>query len=383
MPGHRHERRRLAERHGRGRLLDPRPDLASYRLEVAGVRWIVTDEPFGQPDRPHLRADRRRRATRLGAGHELRRSAADVEQRERTVGDIELVRPAEERQRRLLVAVDDLRFGAGRRAHDRDERIPVRRVANGGRRSDADPTGVQGARPRAVSPEHRRRPRERRRIEESGRVHALTELRDEHVARELGGEVARRGPFLDDQQPAGVRPLIDRGDPGTLPGMHRLDPLGDPSPDHIVTAGEVVRVVRVQALDPAARAADPAPGLRRRQHRAPVSGRLGVRRVDGRAEAGIVVVPAVQLGDRAGGLQPGDGLRRGRAGEPRRRRERIAVRVERRVADHQRVAAGAPRDHGERGGGLASELPADGDQIDLAELGRHAPYLRLCSVARR
>ena len=173
-------------------------------------------------------------------------------------------------------------------------------------------TGAQGARPRAVSREHRCRPRERRRIEESGRVDALAELRDEHVAGELGGQVARRGRFLDDQQPAGVRPLIDRGDPRALSRMHRLDPLGDPSPDDVVAAGEVVRVVGVQALDPAARAADPTPGLRRRQHRAAVSGRFGVRRVDRRAEAGIVVVPAVQLGDRAGGLQPGDGFRRGR-----------------------------------------------------------------------
>ena len=329
--------------------------------------------PFGQPDRPHLRADRPLRVARFPADDELRRAATDVEQRERTVGAIEPVGPAEERQGRLLVAVDDLRFGAGRRAHDRDERIPVRRVADGGRRPDADPTGTQGTRPRGVSPEHRFRPRERRRIEESGRVDALTELRDEHVARELGGELLRRRRLLDDEQPAGVRPLIDRGDPRALSRMDRLDPFGDPSPDEVVAAGEVVRVVRVQALDPAAGAAHPAPGLRRRQHRAPVAGRLGVRRVDGRAEAGIVVVPTVQLGDRAGGLQPGDGLRRGRAREPRRRRERIAVRVVRRVADHQRVAAGAPRDHGERGGGLASELPADGDQIDLAELGRHAP----------
>ena len=75
---------------------------------------------------------------------------------------------------------------------------------------------------------------------------------------------------------------------------------GDPRADGVVTAGQVVRVVGVQALQPAARAADAAPRARPRAGSAARSSpRRPVRRARRSARnAAIGVVPLVQPGDR-------------------------------------------------------------------------------------
>ena len=62
--------------------------------------------------------------------------------------------------------------------------------------------------------------------------------------------------------------------------MHRLDPLGHPRADRVVAAGEVVRVVRVQALDADARPADAAPRGRARLALAALVRVLAVRPFD-------------------------------------------------------------------------------------------------------
>src|SRR5439155_2197150 len=145
--------------------------------------------------------------------------------------------------------------------------------------------------------------------------------------------------------------------------VHRLDLLGDPLAHDIGATPEAVRVMGVQTLDPAARAADATPGPRLGQVAGPIFSRLLVRCVDRRPERLVVVRAFVEPRDPAVGFQPGDGLDRVGTGEPVRGGERRALGIEGRVPDHERMSAGAAGCDRERDGGLAAELLGDGCEI--------------------
>ena len=111
---------------------------------------------------------------------------------------------------------------------------------------------------------------ERLGIERARPIDALTEARDDHVAGELGRFAAGRRRRLHHEQPDRVGSLVDRGH-ATRPlvgvdGLRRAPrPTGRPGR----AARQMERVVRVQALHPAACAADPSVLDRRRGGRAP------------------------------------------------------------------------------------------------------------------
>ena len=161
-------------------------------------------------------------------------------------------------------------------------------------------------------------------------------------------------------------------------------------------AGEMVRVVRVQALHTRARA-----GRRRRTTRAPpASSRVVRARTPGarpraprrrRSSDPGTLVELRRSRRRASSAR--DRTDRLRTREPVHRRERGAVSVERRVADHERMPGGAARDDGERRRGIATELFANGHEVGRAQLVGLGSWtrsgscgtvghLRLCSTAR-
>ena len=335
---------------------------------------------FGQADGPHLRADRMRRTARHAPDHELRGAATDVDQQERAVVGRQAAGAAEEGEPCLLLAGDHLGVGPGVTSYHRGEHVAVRGVPHGARRRDPDPLDPERTCPTAVPREHRLGASERRGIQKTRRVDALAELRDDHVLREL----ARRtlDATRDHEQPARVRALVDHGDPITrgLLRMDRLHALGHPCADDVVAAREVVRVVRVQALQAPAGAADPAPFARPGQEPLAFLGGLGVRAFDVGAERRIGLEPFVQPRDRPVGLDPRDGLDRLGAREPEGAGERVAVRVTRLVADHQRMPGPASRDHVEGGRRLAAQLGAHLLEVGGAQLGRHvAPATCACA----
>ncbi len=164
--------------------------------------------------------------------------------------------------------------------------------------------------------------------------------------------------------------------------MDRFDALRGPGADGVIAPGQPVGVVGVQALDPRAGPSDAAPPLRAVQLPAPLGRVRSVRRFERGVERLVVMHAFVQLTDRAARLHARHGPHGVRAREPVARGERVAVDVERAVADHERVTAGASRDDGERRRGLATELRANGGQIARAELVHGVGQRRLCSVAR-
>ena len=293
------------------------------------------------------------RAAGFGPHDELGRTAADVLDQERALGRIEPVRAAEEGQPGLLLTGDDLRGAAAVPAHGLDERLAVLGVAHGARGAHADALGPERARTATERGEHLHGAGQSLRVQATGAVHVLAQPRDHHVARELG----RRRARFDHEEPDRVRALVDRGHASrSLLGMDRLDLCGGPGPNGILATRQVVGVVRVQALHARARARHPAPAARRLEVGGAVGGVGAMGGLHGPIERLVRMDPVVHAGDRTVGLHPGDGLHRGGAGEPVRGRERIAVGVDRRVADHERVSAGASRHHRERGRGLAPQL---------------------------
>src|SRR6266700_2090940 len=83
-------------------------------------------------------------------------------------------------------------------------------------------------------------------------------------------------------------------------------------------------------------------------------------------ELGVRLVPLVQPPDPPLGLDPRDGPHRVWTRQPVHGREGAPLGVQRVIPDDQRVrpaAGGAPGDHAERGGGPASQLLADGDEV--------------------
>ena len=148
--------------------------------------------------------------------------------------------------------------------HRIDEARAVRGIPHRARRGDPDPIGAEGPSAAAELREDLDRAGKRLRIEPPGRIHARAEAGDRHVAGKLSGSsrIVLVRAWLGDEQPDRVGPLIDRGDaPAGSVWVDRLDLGGGPRPDGIDATGEVVRVVRVQALDTRARSGDPAGDL--------------------------------------------------------------------------------------------------------------------------
>ena len=174
-----------------------------------------------------------------------------------------------------------------------------------------------------------------------GAVDVLSEADDDHVAGELGQRAVGPAPH---QQADRVGAQVDRGQPlGGAFVVHRAglgQALGDPEADRVGAAGQVVGVVRVQALHAARGAADPAVALGPREQAAAFA-RVGlVRALEHRAEVGVGLGVGVQPPDPAVGLQGRDGLDVVRAGQPVEGREGVPVRVAREVPDDQRMARG-------------------------------------------
>ena len=253
-------------------------------VEVGGGGRIGAHVAFRQADGPHLRAGRVVGSAGLRADHELGGAPADVDQQERRLGDGQAERPPEEREPGLLLARDHLRLHPGVAQHHRDEHVPVGRIADGAGGGDPDPRRAERPGATAVAGEDRLGAHQGAGVQLAGRVHALPQLRDDHV---LGALVDRAvGPSLHDEQPARMGALVDHRDAfaGRLLGVDRLDALGHPCPDHVVPTREMVRVVGVQAFQAAPRPADPTPVARPRQQPLPLLGRLGMGTLDRGAE---------------------------------------------------------------------------------------------------
>ena len=342
----------------------------------------MRDHTFGQPDRAHLGADPLLGSPGLAPDDELRRPAADIQQQERGRR-----RPTARRCRRGTTGGPPPRPSMTRgsvstwRPDRRHVQVAVRRVAHGAGRGDANGPHPQRPRPTHVSGEDAFVACDGLGVERTRGVDALAKLRDHHVARQL--EERTVGRPLDHEQPARVGPLVDHRDP--LPdrvlGVDRFHPLGDPGTDDVVAPGEMVRVVRVQTLDPATRAADASPGARRGKHPRALLGGLGVCSLDRRPEVGVVCEPFVQPADRTVGFEARDRLHRVGAGEPERGREGFPADVERVVADHQGMPDRAPHDHLEPGGGLTPELVPHDLDVGRAVLARHRDPAT-CACAR-
>ncbi len=310
-----------------------------------------------------------------------RRPAADVEHevRRRRERGVQPLGGAEERQRRLALAGEHLELGP-RVLPDRGRvPLPVRGVPHRAGRGDADPLGVEGPRPPAVPGEDLDRAPQRLWVQPAPLIHPVPEPRDDHVARELAETARRIG--LGHEEPDRVRALVDGRDPtGTLL-VDRLHALGDPGADRVRAAGQMVGVVGVEALDADPGPADAAerPGLRG------IARPLGRVRVvgggEGPREPLVPLRPRVQRGDGALGLQARDGPHRLRARQPEQRGEGPTFGVERPVADDERMARRATRDHGERDGRLAPELLANDLEIAPPELAHDGEAT--CACARR
>jgi hypothetical protein len=177
------------------------------------------------------------------------------------------------------------------------EDLAVRRVAHRARGAHADPLDAERARPATEGGEHVDRACERHVVEAAGGVDALPEPRDPHVSGELR-RLAGVGARFEDEEPAGVRPLIDRRDPTGSISVHRQHSFGDPRADGIVAAGELVGEMRVEAFEPTARAADASPCRRVGEIAGAISRIPLVRRVDRRCERRVGVIALVQAGDR-------------------------------------------------------------------------------------
>ena len=258
--------------------------------------------------------------------------------------------------------------------------LAVRGIAHRARRAHADALGVERSRATAIRREHVHRALQGVRGDPAGLVHTASEARDDHVARELVEAATAVG--LGDEEPDRVRALVDRGDTARSLVMDRLDLDGHPCPDRVLTAREMVRVVRVEALHAGARPADAAPRASLGQRRGALGRIRLVCRHEGASEPLVDLGPVVQAADRALRLDARDRLHGGRTGQPEQGRERMPTRAHRVVPDHERMALGAACDDRERCGGIASELLADEGEIAAAELAHGGRYLRLCSTER-
>ena len=323
------------------------------------------------------------------AEHELGRPAADIDQEEGPVGGI-----AARASRRGTRARPPPR----RRSPRGRSRLSRGPASTNSSRFDASRTALVAAPTRIRSAPSARARRQYR--ASTVAVRAIAPGSSRPVAstpcpssvitmslRELAADVVL-GARLHHEQPARMRALVDRRDPSARSAarVDRLHPLGHPRPTTSSPPGEMVRVVRVQALDAPPRAADASPRARRRGASARARRRRSAcARSTASRNSAIVVEPFVQLGDRTLGLERGTTAFTASGhvsqnvvgnGSPRRR------------AARSRITSGCPVGQRattvEGGRGLATELVAHGLEVGRTELARHGTrYLRLCSVARR
>ncbi|GBC87824.1 hypothetical protein HRbin12_01842 [bacterium HR12] len=367
--------------HGEGApdLVEHDLDRRRHRLQLGRARRVAGHEPLGEPDAPEPRRDGGEGLA--VAEHELRRAPADVQHEVRRwrQGGVQPRGRAEERQGRLPLTGEDLELRPRVLADRGRVPLPVRCVAHRARRRHADPLRVEGPGPTAVPGEHLDRPPQRLGVEPPGLVDPVPEPGDDHVAGELAE--APRGIRLGDEEPDGVRALVDGRDPTRALLVDRLHALGDPGTDGVGAARQVVGVVGVQALDADTGPSNAAEVPRRRSAPRALE---RVRLVGGGERAGEALVPlgaGVQLRDGAPGLQARDGPDRFGTREPEERGERSALGVQRSVPDHEGVPRRAARHHGERGGRLPPELLADGLEIAPSELSHGEEAT--CACARR
>src|SRR5687767_4923953 len=145
--------------------------------------------------------------------------------------------------------------------------------------------------------------------------------------------------------------------------MDRLDPSGDPRPNRVGSAGQIVRVVCVQTLHPGPSAPNAPPILGSGNHMSPLLRVLSMRRLKLFPELLLRIRPIRKPLDPPRALQPGDGLYRIGAGEPVQSWERPALTVQRVVANNEGVATRAASDHAEFCERLATELCGDLCQV--------------------
>ena len=361
-------------------LVEDRLHRLAHRVELAGRRRVAPDEALGEPDAAHLHRDRDRGSIR--AEDELGGAAADVQHEERR-GGVEAPCGAEERELGLLLAAHDLELGPGELADAPLELRRVGRVPQGGRGGHPDPFGVQGACAPRVPREHVERAPDGVGREHPGLVHTLPEARDHHVAREL--VEATFAVRLGHEQTDRVRSLVDRGHaPWTLV-VDGFDDAGHPSADLVVAAGQMVGVVRVEAFQAPPRPAHAAVGLGAGCAAGTLSRVLGVRPGHRVGEHGVGLEALVQSRDPALGLQTRHRSYRVGAREPEQRWERVALLVDRGVADHEGMPPGASSDDGERDRGPAAELLGDDAEVAPAELAHRCAHVgaATCACARR
>src|SRR5439155_11526844 len=197
------------------------------------------------------------------ADDELRAAAADVHDEEWPVG-LEAPGCPHVRDSGLLLAGEDLHRLARQAQDGLGELVAVRGVPYRARRPEMDALRVQRTGPPAVPLQDVERAAKGLGSDAARPVDALTDPGDDHVAGEVGG-LARAFGDPSDEEPDRVRSQIDRRDlPAGLLVVDRLptnELLVDPLPDRIGAAGHEVRVVGVQALDPAGSPTDPSPAF--------------------------------------------------------------------------------------------------------------------------
>ena len=155
-----------------------------------------------------------------------------------------------------------------------------------------------------------------------------------------------------------------------------LQLLGHPSPDGIGPPCPVIGVVRVQALHAPGRAADATPSFRPRMEALPFVRVLLMGSPEGDPEVRVDFGSMGEALDPAVGLEARDRADGLGARQPVQGGERLALGIDRTIADHQRMPSPASSNHGERDGRLPPELGGNGRAIGVAG------YFRLFSTER-
>ena len=182
-------------------------DMPGAGAELGRGRRIAAEVPLGQPDGADVEAEPRADAV-WARDHELGGAATDVEDERRPV-EATVARDAAEGQLGLILAAEELGREAVAPFDLAQERLAVLRVSDGARRNQECSLGAEALCLPPVVGEHVPHARDRKRQEASARIHAFAEAGD-FLPRDdvLHAAVVDVG----DEQPRGVRPLVDRGD---------------------------------------------------------------------------------------------------------------------------------------------------------------------------
>ncbi len=213
---------------------------------------------------------------------------------------------------------------------------------------------MEGVGPSRVPGQHLQRAIHGPVVEAPRPVHALPQPGDDHVPGDLAQVSLVR---IRHEEADRVRPHVHGGNPaGRRPRVDRLDPLRHPGPDGVVPAGQVIGVVRVEALQPGAGPAHAAPALRAGDDSPPLRRVVPVRGLEALPEVRVGPRPFAEPLDPPRRLHPGDRLLRLPAGQPEERRERLPIPADGVIADDERVAPDTPGHDLEVGDGLPAEL---------------------------